>query len=141
MTCLFCRIAAGELPSYTVYETPQVRAFLDISPTVPGHVLVIPKGHAEQMLDASWELMSPVFEAAHMLAPAVRAAAKADGLNVVINNGKAAGQVIFHPHVHLIPRHEGDGLEGWHGTPRETADLAQDARRILEALAPSSSAH
>lgn len=135
MPCLFCSIADGSIPSHTVYETESVQAFLDITPTTPGHVLVIPKGHAENLFDAPMELMRPVFEVVHRLVPVVRAAAEAEGVNIVMNNGKAAGQVIFHPHIHLIPRHEGDGLEGWHGVARSEGDLVEDATKIRALLA------
>ncbi len=111
--CLFCKIATGEIPSYTVYETEHVRAFLDIYPIHPGHVLVVPKNHSTDLLDTDAEILGHMIAAAKHVAPAVISATKADGLNIGMNNKEAAGQEIFHIHLHVIPRYKDDGLKTW----------------------------
>jgi len=113
--CLFCKIATGEVPSIKVYEDAHFFAFLDITPIQKGHTLLIPKEHSRNTLEASDEtlaLLSPVMK---KVARAVKNATHADGINISINNEKAAGQVVFHTHVHLIPRFEEDGLHVWRG--------------------------
>ncbi|MFH0956981.1 MAG: HIT family protein [Candidatus Aenigmatarchaeota archaeon] len=113
--CLFCRIASGEIPSKKVYEDGAHFAFLDINPRNPGHVLVIPKKHYLTILDMPPREAGALFESARIVADAVKRGAKADGLSLVQSNGKAAGQVVAHVHVHIIPRYFSEGpvsLEG-----------------------------
>jgi len=108
--CIFCRIVAGEIPSAQVYEAERVLAILDIKPVTPGHTLLLAKDHVPDVVGASPALLSALIEALPVVSRGVVAATKADGLNVLINSGRAAGQLIPHLHVHLIPRHRGDGL-------------------------------
>ncbi len=111
--CIFCKIVNGEIPSYKVYEDDYSFAFLDIHPVHPGHTLVIPKKHYEDFLEADADTLATLSEITQKIAKAVTGGVGADGCNVTTNNGRAAGQVIFHLHWHIIPRFEGDGLQLW----------------------------
>lgn len=113
--CIFCKIVVGEVPSEKVYEDSQVLAFLDISPITKGHVLIIPKGHYKDLIDVPAEVLCQVMTIAKKLAPQIVQAVGADAFNIGINNGKASGQVVFHVHVHIIPRSEYDNLKNWKG--------------------------
>ncbi|KRM93963.1 histidine triad (HIT) protein [Lentilactobacillus senioris DSM 24302 = JCM 17472] len=104
--CVFCKIVANEIPSYTVYEDEVVKAFLDISQGTPGHVLVIPKQHVANIYEYDEELAAAVFQRIPMIARAVQASNPAiKGLNIVNNNGEVAYQSVFHSHFHLVPRY------------------------------------
>jgi histidine triad (HIT) family protein len=111
--CLFCKIVAGEIPSSKVYEDEHTYAFLDINPTNIGHTLVIPKKHYENIYDLPQEDLHYVMSTVKKLALPIQTALKADGVNVIQNNGSAAGQIIFHSHTHIIPRFENDGFRHW----------------------------
>lgn len=109
--CLFCQIVAGDIPSYTVYEDDETYAFLDVNPVSAGHTLVIPKEHGETMTDLGEATVGRVFETVRTVAGTLDTALDSDGLNILQNNGDAAGQEIEHMHVHLIPRYvDGDGF-------------------------------
>jgi histidine triad (HIT) family protein len=108
--CIFCKIAAHQIPARIIRETETCLAFLDINPLAPGHTLVIPKQHAEALADMTLESLSAVTGELPRLARSILAATGAAGLNVLQNNGPSAGQVVMHVHFHLIPRMEGDGL-------------------------------
>lgn len=116
-SCLFCRIVAGEIPSRMVFESSTMRAFLDAFPTSAGHVLVVPKQHVATMLEADETLLADWIQTTKKVALAVKAASGADGINLIQNNGEAAGQVIPHLHMHIVPRYAGDGLKHWPGKP------------------------
>lgn len=111
--CIFCRIAAGEVPSAKVHESERLLAFLDIAPTVKGHTLIIPKDHYRSLLDLPADLGAELVEALKVVGRAVMEGTGADGLNLGMNTNAAAGQVVMHAHFHLIPRFNGDGLELW----------------------------
>ena len=108
--CIFCKIAAGKIPSATIYEDSHFRVFLDINPASKGHCLIVPKEHFENIYDLDAETAGKVFTLATLISRALKKILKCDGLNVVQNNGLAAGQTVFHFHMHLIPRYENDGL-------------------------------
>lgn len=108
--CLFCRIAAGRAPAAKIVETPRILAFLDIAPVHYGHTLVIPKDHYENFLDLPDALWLEIGQVSRRVAQALRQVMYAPGFNVTMNNFGAAGQVIFHAHVHVIPRFLSDGL-------------------------------
>ncbi len=113
--CLFCKIAKGEIPAKKVYEDESTYAFLDINPRNPGHTLVIPKKHAVTLLEMDEKSVGKLFQTVRQLAEAVQKGTKSDGLSIVQSNGKAAGQVVTHVHVHIIPRYMSEGpvsLEG-----------------------------
>ncbi len=129
--CLFCKIAAKEIPSNVIYEDGHTLAFLDIAPVNPGHTLVIPKEHATNIFNISSESWAAVAETARKIAGAVQAATGADGVNVNMNNGEVAGQVIFHTHVHIIPRHENDGLKHWNKKEYEEGEEKEIAKKFV----------
>ena len=107
--CIFCRIVAGSLPCVRLCEDGDVLAFMDIGPIVKGHALVIPKAHRDPITDLSPDLLGRVMAMVQRVAAAQRRGLKADGVNVHQANGAAAGQVVPHVHVHVIPRFNGDG--------------------------------
>ncbi|MEN9647517.1 MAG: hypothetical protein RLY57_321 [Candidatus Parcubacteria bacterium] len=111
--CLFCKIAAKEIPAQIIYEDAQTVAFLDISPNNHGHTLVIPKDHFENIYTLPQEALCQVMLTVQKVAVAVKIATQADGINVTNNNESAAGQEIFHSHFHVIPRHSNDGFPHW----------------------------
>lgn len=102
--CIFCKIIAGEIPSTTVYEDSDFKAILDVSPAARGHVIILPKNHAANIFELPDEDASKIFVVAKKIATAIKQAYNCDGVNIVQNNGEAAGQTVFHLHVHVIPR-------------------------------------
>lgn len=133
--CLFCAIATHKIDSTDfVYEDEKVCAFLTIGPVNAGHTLVIPKAHARDIYDITPEDFQSVMEVARVLSPIVKTALRADGINIIMNNEKAAGQVIFHPHVHIIPRKDGDGFQHWHGEPYKDGEATRVAECIRATL-------
>src|SRR5690554_342879 len=136
--CIFCKIIKGEIPSSKVYEDENVLAFLDISQVTKGHTLVIPKKHEENIYELSEESAKAVFTAVPKIAKALKAAYNPIGLNMLNNNGKPAGQSVFHYHVHLLPRYgKGDGFGAvWHDHSNQYSneDLLQIARDIQDKL-------
>jgi histidine triad (HIT) family protein len=105
--CIFCKIIQKQAPASVVYEDEQVLAFMDIRPVNDGHTLVIPKQHYVNIYDTPEELLSQMHVVTKRLSSVVKTVTKADGISIVQQNGKAAGQDIFHIHVHIIPRFEG----------------------------------
>ena len=108
--CIFCKIAAGKIPSATIYEDSHFRVFLDINPATKGHCLIVPKEHFENIYDLDADTAGKVFVLATLISRALKKVLGCDGLNVVQNNGPVAGQSVFHFHMHLIPRYRDDGL-------------------------------
>ena len=135
MDCLFCKIVAGELPCHKVYEDERTLAFLDLYPGCEGHMLVIPKRHAVDFLSLEDEDREAVMATARRVAGPLMAETGAEGLNLHQSNGKAAGQVIFHFHLHLLPRRVGDGLPApWRAGEADGEALAALAARLSAAL-------
>jgi len=134
--CIFCGIASGGIPSKKVYEDNDFLAFLDIAPIIKGHTLVIPKKHSKNLLETDQETEDKLFHVVNKVARAVITATSADGVNITTNVGKAAGQAVFHTHIHIIPRFENDSLVSWPGTKYDN-DEEQDkyAGRIMGVLA------
>ncbi len=132
--CIFCGIAAGEIPSVQVRETPRVLAFLDIAPVNYGHTLVIPKKHYENLLDLPDDLWTEMGQVSRQVARALQKILYARGFNIGMNNFEAAGQVIFHAHLHVIPRHLGDGLELFPQGSYGRGDLANVGKQLRQAL-------
>lgn len=132
--CIFCKIVRGELPSTTIYEDEGTLAFLDINPVNPGHTLVIPKKHSENIFDISNDDWTAVTKTVHVLAPAIEKATATDGININMNNRKHAGQIVGHAHVHLIPRKEGDGLKLWPQKAYREGEKEAVAEKIRVAL-------
>jgi histidine triad (HIT) family protein len=108
--CVFCRIVARQIPATVVHEDEYTLAFMDLGQVNPGHVLVAVKAHAENLYALQDVQAAAVMRAAARVARAIRDAFAPEGLSVYQANGKAAGQTVFHYHVHLVPRHEGDGM-------------------------------
>lgn len=111
--CIFCKIIAGKIPANKVYENGHSLAFLDINPVNKGHTLVVPKEHYTDLYALSSAVLHDMIDAVQKVAAAVKKGVAADGINIGMNNGRAAGQVVFHAHMHVIPRFSGDGLHHW----------------------------
>ncbi len=125
--CIFCRLANGDIPVDAIYEDDLVKVIFDAGPASEGHVLIIPKSHADGIYDLTNEQAERIFAVAVKVSNALKKAFEPDGLNVVQNNGEIAGQTVFHFHMHLIPRYKGDGVNvGWN--PKELTD---DARQEM----------
>ncbi len=134
MDCLFCSIVAGKIPSHKVYEDEYTFAFLDINPISDGHTLVIPKHHHENLLTASEDDAMLVAKTVKKVANALKKTFNADGVNVLQANGTAAGQSVFHYHVHVVPRKENDELKLWPPTKRLGHDAVEIADKIKKNL-------
>ena len=106
--CIFCKIANGEIPSATLYEDEDFRVILDLGPASKGHALILPKAHAANIYEISDDMAAKAMILAKKMATKLTEALKCDGFNIVQNNGDPAGQTVFHFHMHLIPRYEGD---------------------------------
>jgi len=133
--CVFCRIVARQIPATVVYEDDQTLAFMDLGQVNPGHVLVAVKKHAENLYALDDAQAGAVLRAAARVARAIRDAFQPEGLSVYQANGSAAGQTVLHYHVHLVPRHAGDGMAlSWpvKNPPREK--LEAYAARIRQSL-------
>lgn len=127
-SCIFCKIVQRQAPASIIYEDKKVMAFLDIRPLNIGHTLVIPKTHYIDIFDTPKALLSRIHILAKQISFAVKEATGADGISIIQQNGKAAGQDIFHLHVHVVPRFEDQKL------PR-FSDLVQIEREKLDAMA------
>lgn len=132
--CIFCRIVAGQAPCHRVYEDPAVLAFMDIRPVSRGHTLIIPKPHFENLFEASEDAMAAVARVSVRLANAIRAVCEPDGVFVAQTNGVAAGQTVFHYHLHLIPRWYGSGPQIHGRVEADSAQLSDLAARLRSAL-------
>ena len=106
--CIFCKIANGEIPSATLYEDADFRVILDLGPASKGHASILPKAHAANIYEISDDMAAKAMILAKKMATKMTEALKCDGFNIVQNNGEPAGQTVFHFHMHLIPRYEGD---------------------------------
>ena len=126
--CIFCKIAGGEIPAATLYEDENFRVILDLGPASKGHALILPKAHAANIYEISDELAAKAMILAKKMACVMTDALHCDGFNIVQNNGECAGQTVFHFHMHLIPRYQGDTV-GITWTPGELSD--QDKEEIL----------
>lgn len=107
--CIFCLLANGAIPTATVYEDDEFRAIFDANPASPGHTLILPKAHAENLFELPEETAANAMRLAKKLAGAMKETLGIDGLNLIQNNGEAAGQTVKHFHLHVIPRYEGVG--------------------------------
>ncbi len=133
--CVFCKIGAGEIPSIKVHEDPVCLVFMDIGPISPGHTLLIPKRHYETVMEMPPEEVAHIGRLVPALAAAVKGAVGADGINLLENNGRSAGQVVMHVHFHLIPRWPDDGLGfRWPAKKGDPKVLAEQAGKIRNAL-------
>jgi histidine triad (HIT) family protein len=134
MDCIFCRIIAGEIPSYRVAENETTLAFLDIEPAAKGHTLVISKQHAVNLLDSAAADVAAVAQMVQQVAQQIEAALQPDGINILQNNRPAAGQVVMHYHVHLLPRWINDNvMQAWRPKAPAGLDLNEIAAQIRDA--------
>lgn len=137
-SCVFCKIASWETPSQRVYEDDEFIAFLDINPVNFGHILLIPRAHYVTLHETPDEVLSAMIKLAKKLVLAIVEAMQAQGYNIGVNTGIAAGQAIWHVHFHLIPRFEGDGLKTWAGRERyDEGEMGKTAKKIKEAIKQS----
>lgn len=121
--CIFCKIIKGEMPSYKIYEDEKTYAFLDISDDAIGHTLVIPKEHAENIMEISEEGLKAVMSTVQKISKHYVDDLGYTGVNLMNASGKSAQQSVFHFHVHIIPRIEGDGLDTWPKMDKKNADF------------------
>ena len=129
--CIFCKIANGEIPSRTVYEDDDFRAILDLGPATKGHTLILPKVHADNLYELPDKIGERLIPVAKGVAGLLKHKLTCAGLNLVQNNGEAAGQTVNHFHLHIIPRYENDGQKIlWN--PTKPADEELDA--VLSAI-------
>jgi len=132
--CIFCKIIKGEIPCAKIYEDDSVFVFVDIAPVNPGHVLVVPKKHSLDIMDMEDEDVKKVFLVAKKISKAVMEAMDADGINVGMNNRSAAGQLVMHSHVHVMPRLKDDGLKLFVGQKYEEGEIEKVKDKILSKL-------
>jgi histidine triad (HIT) family protein len=129
--CIFCKIVAGELPAAILDEDEHTMSFMDISPATPGHALVIPRRHARDLLEIEPGELGAVAVAAQRLARRMKQRLGADGVNLINACGEAAWQTVFHFHVHVIPRYQGDPLKlPWVPAPGEPGEIAAAAAKL-----------
>ena len=133
--CIFCKIANGQIPSATVYEDEDFRVILDIAPAAKGHALILPKEHYDDIWALGESESAKVMAIAAKIAKAQKEALGCHGVNLLQNNGTAAGQTVFHFHMHLIPRYEEDGVMiPWATLSYEEGEAAQVCDRIKACL-------
>ena len=112
--CIFCKLAAGDIPSATIYEDDDFRVILDLGPASKGHALILPKEHYRNLFDIDEEVAAKAMILAKKMVNKLKPVLGCDGYNIVQNNEECAGQTVFHFHMHLIPRYEGDNVGlGW----------------------------
>jgi histidine triad (HIT) family protein len=131
---IFAKILRGEIPAHTVYEDDAVIAFMDVMPQANGHTLVVPKSPSRNLLDADPATLPALFAAVQNVAIAAKAAFEADGITILQFNEAPAGQSVFHLHVHIIPRHEGQPLRPHSGTMENGDILKANAQKLRAAL-------
>ena len=129
--CIFCKIAGGEIPSSTVYEDEDFRVILDLGPATKGHALILPKNHFANLFEIPEDMDAKAFILAKKIAKKMKDVFGCDGVNIVQNNGVAAGQTVFHFHIHLIPRNNEDHV-GVTWTPGKLTE--EDKNEILEKI-------
>ena len=143
MECLFCRIAKKEMSAHVVYEDRNAIAFLDIHPRAPGHTVVIPKVHAETILDMAEKGGTGVWKAVKAVTKMLSHAFSPDGFTIGINHGRASGQAVDHLHVHVLPRWHGDGGRSLHSVvdnpPKES--LGEIADRLMKGAQDATRTH
>lgn len=132
--CIFCKIIRKELPAEIISENDYFLTIVDIAPNNFGHSLIIPKNHYKDIHEMSEEVLSHLGIEMKRLSNAVKKAVQADGINIHMNNGKAAGQIIFHAHLHIIPRFENDGFHHW---PQKSYRSPEEMREIGEKIRAS----
>ncbi len=132
--CIFCKIVKGEAPAERVFEDTRTLVFMDIAPVSDGHTLVVPKAHCTNLLEAEEADLGSVITVSRRVAHAIREVLEPDGIAVYQLNGAAAGQTVFHYHMHLVPRTKGEELRLHGRTPGDPTRLAETAHRLAAAL-------
>lgn len=133
-SCIFCKIANGEIPSNTIYEDDKFRVILDNGPATKGHALVLPKEHYANLFEMPEDLLADAAVVAKKVATNVKNKLSCDGLNLVQNNGETAGQTVMHFHLHIIPRYENDGQHIlWNPTSPSAEELVEVKNTIVGA--------
>ena len=133
--CIFCKIANGEIPSATVYEDSICRVILDVNPANKGHALIIPKEHFDNIYSMDAETAAKIFTIATEVAKAQKAELNPDGLNILQNNGEAAGQTVFHFHMHLVPRYIKDNVTmTWIPGKADTEELSALSKALRKRI-------
>jgi len=129
--CVFCKIAAGDIPSSVLYEDEDFKVILDIAPAAKGHAIILPKKHFANLFELEDEVAQKVLTVAKKVATAMKKELNCDGINLLQNNGEAAGQSVFHIHFHLIPRYHGDNVKiPWITGKYEDGEVKELAERI-----------
>lgn len=131
--CIFCKIIKGEIPVYKIYEDDKSFAFLDANPVNPGHILIVPKKHFKNIFDLEENTIVDIIKIAKKISIALKKAG-ADGVNITMNNEKAAGQAVFHFHTHVIPRLAGDNLPPWPTKKYKDGESKKIAEKIIRVL-------
>ena len=129
--CIFCKIAAGEIPSNTIYEDDSFRVILDLGPATKGHALVLPKNHYADLYEIPEDVFADAAKVAKKVAGTMKDKLSCDGLNLIQNNGEAAGQTVMHFHLHIIPRYENDGQ---HILWKPTSPSAEELEKIRDTI-------
>ncbi|OGG44134.1 hypothetical protein A2841_04000 [Candidatus Kaiserbacteria bacterium RIFCSPHIGHO2_01_FULL_48_10] len=135
--CVFCKIISGALPTEKIYEDEETFAFLDIKPINPGHVLVVSKAHYRNVFDLPEPVWLAMMKTTHRLVPIIKETTSAGGINISMNNERPAHQLVFHAHVHIIPRFEGDPYKTWVGKEYREGEKTLIAEKIKEQLEQS----
>lgn len=129
--CVFCKIVAGEIPCFKLYEDERTLAFMDINPANRGHALVIPKAHSPNLFEASGEDLAAMTATAREVGRAIQSTLNPDGINLVQANGPGAAQSVFHLHMHVLPRYMGDELKlNWGIKPGEMGEIKAISEQI-----------
>jgi histidine triad (HIT) family protein len=136
MDCIFCKIVAGEIPAVKVLDEESVLAFMDINPSSRGHMLIVPKNHAENIFEIPESDLATLIKAVKKCAGAAKDALRAEGVTILQLNGKASDQIVPHLHVHVIPRWENDGLSvsTWEMKPGDMEEIQEIALKVKEYL-------
>ena len=128
-------IVRKQVPAQVIYENDRTLAFLDIKPVNPGHALVIPKDHFSDFASTPADRLGDISAVAQKIGKVVMEGLEAPGYNIGVNNGRVAGQLVDHMHLHVMPRFEGDGYDLWHGKPYEEGEMERVAEKMRKALA------
>lgn len=133
--CIFCKLAGGDIPTMSIYEDEDFNVIFDGNPATAGHALILPKSHAANVFELDDELVAKAYVLAKKVAKALVEVFNADGINILQNNNEAAGQTVFHFHIHLIPRYkDGENIVNWTPGVQNTGLLEEAAVKLKELL-------
>lgn len=133
--CIFCKLASGDIPTMSVYEDDDFNVIFDAGPATLGHALILPKSHAANIFELDDELVAKAYILAKKVAAALMEVFDADGINILQNNNEAAGQSVFHFHIHLIPRYAGgENIVNWTPGVQDAQALSAALEKLKEAL-------